>query len=320
MISHRAPATVLCFAALALLSCRDRNPAQCVLYGAVRDSVTTLPIPRLKVELAGPHTYITLTASNGSYCFETLAPGEYGVMLRRNGYHANPPHFHLNAGHTRHLDWNAEPLAAITGRVLDFEGEPAVGVAVNCIRAERDHGVQQFADPMQFALTNDLGEYRIENLWPGTYYVRAGWPDGFLRLKQAPGQPEMSPVSEWYPGAIKISEAKPLDVPAGHSRTGIDFRLTLMPVFHVRGTVAGGPFRDLLMSHAPGVAATPVGEPSNCGLFRGTLIEDGAFDLVVPSGRYLVQERDFKGDPLTGSVVVAVGPENAEGVSLGAKP
>jgi protocatechuate 3,4-dioxygenase beta subunit len=64
------------------------------------------------------------------------------------------------------------PAGAITGRVLNEDGEPMANVTVQAMRYAYIGGKRRL-NPEGQAQTNDLGEYRIFNLLPKKYYVRA---------------------------------------------------------------------------------------------------------------------------------------------------
>jgi hypothetical protein len=64
--------------------------------------------------------------------------------------------------------------AAISGHVLDEDGEPVSKAEVLVYRASRQPGkeTQNGFDPV---LTNDLGEFRIFDLAPGRYYLAVNY-------------------------------------------------------------------------------------------------------------------------------------------------
>ena len=66
------------------------------------------------------------------------------------------------------------PTGAITGRIFD-RGQPARGVLVRAMRASFFDGRRSLA-MADYARSDDLGEYRLFGLAPGSYYVISQMP------------------------------------------------------------------------------------------------------------------------------------------------
>src|SRR5207244_4365639 len=99
--------------------------------------------------------------------------------------------------------------------------EPVVEARVQVIRQQWWHGrrvwveVQQFQVPFQVLQTDDLGKYRIENLEPGTYYIRATRRSKWMNIDtflDGPGQPEMSQTPAFYPSSSTLDGASPIRI------------------------------------------------------------------------------------------------------------
>ena len=68
-----------------------------------------------------------------------------------------------------------QPLTAesiVQGRVVNASGEPAANVTIQVLSAAYRDGVRSL-QPVQSAQTNDLGEYRLFGLTPGSYFLSA---------------------------------------------------------------------------------------------------------------------------------------------------
>lgn len=86
--------------------------------------------------------------------------------------------------------------AVITGRILASDGSPMPGVRVAAVPVEgagRDQSIETFA---RIAETDNRGQYRLDNLDSGRYYIRAG-------LVELP---------TYYPGVTSLSEARVITV------------------------------------------------------------------------------------------------------------
>jgi hypothetical protein len=92
-----------------------------------------------------------------------------------------------------------------------------------------------------FTSTNDLGEYRMPGLPPGTYFVMAIKEDGFDQLPvidQSEEPPDMLPPT-LYPNAVDEVGAVPIRIEPGARLNGINFSLKAVKPLHVSGNVVG---------------------------------------------------------------------------------
>lgn len=98
----------------------------------------------------------------------------------------------------------------ITGRVLTADGSPAAMVRVAALDVPAD-GTAGAEAPALIALTQTGadGNYRLTDVPPGRYFIMAG-------VVETP---------TYYPGTRALSSAKPLDIAAGKTVSGIDFRI-----------------------------------------------------------------------------------------------
>ncbi len=282
---------------------------QCSVAGTVRDSVTGAPVRKLSVILGpawGGYTYAAPVNSAGALCFRSVGPGNYRISLQRAGYRSLPGNeaalFHLDPGRpVADLVITAVPLAAISGTVLDADGERMVEAEVGLVRSQWRHGSRVWAH-VKMVQTNDLGQYRIDGVEPGDYYIRGNaGPHGFSVsiVSDGPGQPEMAVTPVFYPRAVTIAGASLLHVGAGQEITGIDLRLHMGRTFHIRGTV--DPTRKGVSATNPPALPDVVAYRDDGGVkdwpdFFGRIDLDGSFDIPgVPSGNCLVQELNRSG-------------------------
>src|SRR5262245_42574037 len=99
--------------------------------------------------------------------------------------------------------------AAISGQVVDKDGQPATGIRVSAISTPDSVLRPVSASSLvSFVLTDSAGRYRLENVPPGRYYVAAGPLESL----------------SYYPGVFSLADATGVNLTAGAALTGIDFK------------------------------------------------------------------------------------------------
>jgi hypothetical protein len=185
-------------------------------------------IRKVKVDLMGRQRYEAVTDEAGQFKVLDVEPGTYLVQLERSGYAASGKAsrritIKVIAGQdTKGLVFHMLAAAVITGKLIDLEGDPLVGVSVT---ATKSTGSATTRNPRHggSAVTNDLGEYRIADLPPGTYIVHADPPKNAEALP-GPNQKDASKdrliyVTTYFPGTLDERQAAPVEVPAGGRST-----------------------------------------------------------------------------------------------------
>lgn len=291
---------------------------------------------------AMPNPYTATSDAEGNFTFEAVDPGRYMLSgdragFQRQTYGARRPNsggtvLALTAGQKMAaLNMVMSPQLVISGKVLDFDGDPVPRTQVRAMRSMFFNGKRQIL-PTGFASTDDNGEYKIQNLGPGKYYISAaplreqffGQSSRSATAPAVPGQPakqEESTITTYYPGVSDVTSATLIELSAGHDRPGTDITLRKSPVFHLKGKVTGQvpsdrtQFRVSVMPRSSaymdfmGNASSPVNS-------------DGTFDLSpVPSGSYNVMLLNLNGMfKVFGSLLVNVGSHNVEDLTLTAEP
>ena len=108
----------------------------------------------------------------------------------------------------------------MSGRIFDASGVgfPRVEIVALTEHWERRGG----PTPAAYAQTDEDGIFRIRDLEPGLYYVRAHTG----RSSVASGTtPDTVYIPTFFPKVTNIEDAEPLFVDAGQELTGIDFAL-----------------------------------------------------------------------------------------------
>jgi len=182
----------------------------------------------------------TLADADGRYVFPSLLAGRYFVR-------AEPPLFGARYAGARYTGTTAEnaiitlksgderasidialPRAyAISGRVVDVDGEPAarVRVVARAVDANARGGPDRETD--------DLGRFRIFGLVPGRYTVCSEFISmGSMRVRSKVEQP----VTTCHPSAMSSVESRPVEV-KNADVDGVEIRLVRTRTSTVTGTV-----------------------------------------------------------------------------------
>ncbi len=158
------------------------------IEGKVVNSVNGMPAPNVTLTLrtvssARPSKYVVTSDTEGVFRFDLVEPGRYElsgekVGFLRESYGArsaggNGTPLTVSEGQfIKGVVFKLTPQAVISGRVADEIGEPMEGVSIAVMRSGYRHGKRVML-LVRGTRTNDLGEYRLANLGPGSYYVMA---------------------------------------------------------------------------------------------------------------------------------------------------
>ncbi len=297
------PLTLFAFFAVFVRAQNAAMPEEkATIAGTVLDAVSQRPLKGADVRLrslptdpgtasvsrSGP----TSTDADGRFVFNGVTPGRYVVVVSRDGYVSNrADNFRLRGEllsvapgqHVNDIVVRLLPDGAITGHVTNEAGKPLRDVSVLAMKSSYPHGRRELQDAAH-AVTNDAGEYRIESLAPGKYYIRAKPP---ASLKAKPGS-EKAYVPIYYPAASDQARSVALALRAGEELVGIDMALIPVHTVHIRGTVING--RTLLPSKEAEV--TLLSDQGETIFLPGKTFSAGGqanFDFPsVPPGSYVL--------------------------------
>jgi hypothetical protein len=223
--------------------------------GLVVNSVTTAPVRRAVVQLlpVGPGNPTSTTSdAEGMFTFPDVAPGSYRLVTSHPNY---PPTVRFMAGLTQQITLEAgerkrglsvklAPGGAVTGRVTDEDGDPAVNCGVALYELNYNAGRRMLMS-LNGATTNDRGEYRISGVRPGRFYVHVRTRSrAYVERPLLPtAVPYPAPAEAWiplyYPDAPEFAAATPIGIEPGAEVQGIDFRLRKVRVFSLSGRIDG---------------------------------------------------------------------------------
>jgi hypothetical protein len=162
--------------------------------------------------------------------------------------------------------------AAVSGAVIDENGDPIAGVAVQALRAIVVDGARQLRE-YATDQTDDTGAFRLHSLPSGEYYISAR-----LRVTSAEDAGQVSDaLPTFYPGTSNVGEARRVSLRAGDDRSGISFAVLPANAVRISGTVVDS------MGRSVDEAVIDLLDPNN-GEIVGHAF--GNFGLTHDGGRY----------------------------------
>ena len=260
-------------------------PAQTItpsLDGVVIDMGSNTPLHNATLELRGvsdsTRRYVAVSSAMGQFVFRGVAAGNYSLTVVRAGYlqagygqrgpNASPGTLRIAGQRVTGIRVAMMRASAISGRVYDQDGAPAVNAQLHAWKISYATGMR-LAIPVTSQMTNDRGEYRLFGLPPGVYYVSAQ-PEPPMHIR-SPAYASRAPLipgailaiptggmfsalpdpafarpgvrQEWAPvyfgGTTDEYAATPIYLRAGADLGGIDIIVSRLPVGRLTGTVVG---------------------------------------------------------------------------------
>ena len=292
----------------------DEKPAS--VTGEVRNAMSGMPVERAHISLrrynnGGWDKYGALTNAEGKYTISGIPAATYQVTLDRVGFVAplevTRNALMLKAGEKKD-DFKVKlvPVGAISGRVLDAEGQPVEGINVYAETgslSQRTGGV-----------TDDRGQFRIGGISPGKYRVRAV-PQALPLPPEirTDGTAEVYYAATYHPGAVDEKGATRVIVGSGSDVTGVDIRMARTPIVRLAGKVSGIP------EGAKNVFVQMMPASGGLGSSGGQVKADGSFEIWRPNpGKYTLRAMyNSSGEMMSsGAVELEVGESDIENVEL----
>ncbi len=242
----------LCISVLQARSTPERASIQgtVVRAGAVQGA-PRVELGNARIELK-PGNQTSFTTANGVFSFRNLAPGQYTVFVRRDGYilQEDPGHGITSSGITitlaagqvlKDLTLPMVQAPVITGKVFDPHGDPLAAALIRAYRRQyTPYGTQlRIASK---GMTNDLGEFRLFGLNFADYFVSAGYGDrdraaavGKVQLSANVSRADDGFATVFYDGGNDLSFAKPAHVAPGADPVALNIYLSDTARFKIRG-------------------------------------------------------------------------------------
>ena len=311
-----------------------RPASAATIRGRVLASESGRPLGKAQVRITStaiPEGRTARTDAEGRYEFKDLPAGRYQLTASKAGF------VQLQHGQLRPFE-SGKPIdvrdgdviekvefslprgAVIAGRVLDELGEPAVEVSVAALRYQYVKGRRRLLPAGRSAVTNDIGEFRLYGLMPGSYYVSVMPRESILDtvLSGAAltiGDTASGYAPTYYPGTERVTDARRVTVTVGQTVSEIQIPLSLTRTARVSGFARDSDGRALTQGV---VMAMSMDMPANP--FAARLQPDGGFSISgLSPGEYVILTTS--GNPLAGNaeiatVTVTVAGDDLSGVQL----
>jgi len=327
------------------------------IQGVVVRLGTSTPVPRARVSITNA---MVLTDNNGRFVFQNIQPGRYRLTATHNAYviadagkPGSPSDVTLAPGQViKDLVIALVPKGAISGRVIDSNGDPVTNATVQAMKYAYQDG-QRILIPVDNARTNDRGEYRLFWLTPGPYVISAtpqesacadapcsvlitntevvSGPapviggnvrlDGRVAIRINDGNETTLPV--YFPGTTSAAAASPIQLAAGVDYTGVDLTIREAYAIRVVGRVVNGVTGQAISAANTNVNLVPRRGTVSTGSSQRALVSpNGTFELrhIAPGSYDLVASISIGGERLAASLPLEIGNRDTDAVTLVLQP
>jgi hypothetical protein len=287
---------------------RDAQPqaqtGTAIIKGRITAADTGRPLRRARVTASAPELGRARDVStdvDGRYEIKDLPAGRYSLSVNRSGY------LRLRYGQRRPLeqgkqldvangqtvdsiDFAMPKMSVIAGRVTDELGDPIEGANVFAMRMDYFQGRRRVVPGSQVTRTDDVGQYRITGLMPGTYWVMATIRETWTITEG--GKSEVLGYAPTYlPGTTNLAQAMRVAVGLGQEAAATDFPLVPGRAAKVSGIASDARGMPLAGGNI-GISQETVGTEG--GMFTsaggGSIAADGTFSVSnVPPGEYKIR-------------------------------
>jgi len=304
------------------------------IAGSVVESTSEEPVRKALVILHGSNgaTIGTHTDATGKFTLHNVEPAHYIIIVSRDGYAFVPEgggqEVTVKAGEPiSDLKLKLVRAGAISGRIVDADGDPISGVSVQISPWSKK--TNRLAGTQAYAATNDRGEYRAFNIAPGDYAVSVFYSveteNMGVRLQRPAG--DNGPLSAgiyptvYYPGTIDERQATAVSLGPGMEVQNIDIQLIRAHGVQVRGRVTGLPDSDPTASVH--VSLQPVERQGQLEQSRSSVVRGakGEFEFAdVLPGTYRLRAGYYRfaeeGSRLMARQKLEVGDSDIDGIQL----
>ena len=259
-----------------------------------------------------------LTDSQGRFVYTNLPQGQYLATLERPGYSLQTfaRTLDLAAGaHITDFNFRLTKLNSVLGTVRDDGGDPVVGIDVIAFRRSVTSGRPAVLTAAARGRTDDRGQYQINRLPAGQYFVCACTRDvipfdGQLLSSLAARPLDLLSVARraavagadaasldntlrtyaptFYPNTPLASRAERVPLEKGETRTGIDITAVIVRAVRVSGQIIGAPPSTISANSLRLIPTGDIPEAVAITQLPPILVQsDGRFDFGgVPPGTY----------------------------------
>ncbi len=252
---------------IAMLLAQDKA----IVEGTVVNALTNEPLKKARVtlNLDGKTSYEVLSGDLGKFRFEGMEPESYQLFAERQGFlDANEDWMEIEAGeHVKDVIIKMTPQSAISGHVVDEDGDPVPGARVLVERK-----IHMVVFDRKEKVADEEG-----------YFFAGGLRGGRYSITVTPPERESSngPAED----LVRTEDPIPVDLASGAVLRNVEVRMRRGRVFHIHGRVSNWPH--------PGIPVelTPTGSHAR--------LEDSkfAFESVAP-GNYFLNASSLRGCPV----------------------
>ena len=312
-------ASLLTFSARAQPPAPARDTTPQTGSGAIRGRVladgTDHPLPRVEIRATAPELKtprIVYTDASGRYEIAQLPAGRYMVSANKLNYASvsygqlrplgSGKRIDVAAGQeVSRIDFKLQHAGVLSGRIVDEFGDPLAEVQVLPMRFQYMNGERRLFQRSRGAITNDLGEFRLYGLPPGSYYLAAT-----LRSFMGGDSDDRSGYAPtYYPGTGNAAQAQKVTIAAGQTVTGMNFALLPVRTMRVSGIALdaqgkplGGAYLNAQFAMGSGGFSTQGGQIRPDGTFTINGLTPGDYSLFssVPGGGEMATANVTVGD------------------------
>jgi Carboxypeptidase regulatory-like domain len=247
-----------------------------------------------------------ITSQDGKFMFPTVPAGKFSLTGFKRGYipAAYDQHDQFSTAivtgaglDTENLVLKLAPDGMIFGRISDEAGDPVRHATVTLYYDDHSEGIDRIRNA-QNATTDDLGEYELTSLRPGTYYLSATAKPWYAVSPPSDAEASKSdtqsrPTADrsldvaypltYYPDTTDSDSASPIPVRGGE-RLEVDIHLNPVPALRLRFRVSGdsrGRFE------VPQFEQHSFGESTHIEATVTSMVSPGVIEVSgIPAGRY----------------------------------
>lgn len=300
---------------VSLVSAQTQDQQKYKVAGTVVNGVTGEPLRSAIVQLNGPDHRSVMTGNDGRFEMDNVTGGQAFLAAQRPGFSPDEKQQqYISVG--PELDsvvLKLNPLARISGQVLDSDGEPIDGMPVQCLRELIDQGRKRWQQ-MNVTGTDDTGHFLIEDIQPGVYVLRTMQKPLYLMASQKSEAVRYIYPATYYPNAASRDLAQQIGLAAGQE-VKIDITLHSVRASRVSLTTVP-PVQSVMASLAQGdeQAETNLARLNKVsGLLTLPAVAPGSWKLIV-RGPFGIQ--DDGSQPMYGELPIEIASADIENLKL----
>jgi protocatechuate 3,4-dioxygenase beta subunit len=227
-----------------------------VIRGRVTDAKNGEPIRDVFLKVDGAGIPVAVTDTEGRYEIENLPPGRYVLTAlkdtfvpwkygQQKAYGAGRP-IDVEDDHAYVANIALMRGAVIAGDVVDPEGEPVSRAYITVLRRRFVDGKPRFvADATDPDTTDDLGQFRLYGIPPGSYIVTVTPGNQLFDISDL-----SSDRGTFYPGTKSSDQAVVVTVRSGQEVAGLAITALPSRAASINGWVStddGSPVSDVMV-------------------------------------------------------------------------